>query len=185
MLSKSKTTRKLLAFYFTNPQAKKYVRQLARVLGLDAGNLSKELKKFETQGLFLSTRNGDQKIFYLNKNYHLFEEYKNIILKTEGIEASLKKLLSQFKKIEQAYIFGSFADNSQRTDSDIDLLVIGQVDFGKLNRGINQLEKKLQREINQVVYSSQEFQAQKRKSPFLKNILRNKKVILIGQDETK
>jgi len=53
MLSKSKTTRKLLAFYFTNPQAKKYVRQLARVLGLDAGNLSKELKKFETQGLFL------------------------------------------------------------------------------------------------------------------------------------
>lgn len=179
MLPKSKTIKKLLTFYFTNPESKKYVRELARDLELDAGNLSKELKKLGNEGLFLFEKRGGQKIFCLNKNYPLFNEYKNIIFKTEGVIGGLQKVLSKFKKINQAFIFGSFAQGNERPDSDIDILIVGDLDFGKLNLELSKVEKELQREINQVVYSQEEFNRKKNKSPFIKDILKNKKINLI------
>lgn len=182
LLIKSQLIKKLLAFYFTNPQAKKYLRELARILDVDPGNLSKELNKLEKEGLFKFENRGGQKVFYLNKDYPLFEEYKNIILKTEGVVGSLKQVLSSFEKIDRVFIFGSFAQNNQRPDSDIDLLIIGEVDFSKINSALNELEKKLGREINQVVYSPQEFNKKKNKTPFLKDIFKNKTINLINQN---
>jgi len=48
---RSEITRKLLNYFFLNPEASLYVNELARKLGLDKRNLVKKMKELEKEGL--------------------------------------------------------------------------------------------------------------------------------------
>jgi hypothetical protein len=69
---RSKARQRLLAYYFANPAARLHLRDLAGQLDIDPANLSKELRRLETEGLFRSEVNGRQKYFQLNRDYPLF-----------------------------------------------------------------------------------------------------------------
>ena len=49
---KTKLRKKLLAHAFTHPDRKFYVRELAELIKEDPGNLSRELRKLEEEGLY-------------------------------------------------------------------------------------------------------------------------------------
>ena len=51
---RSQARRRLLAYFFTNPSSRLHLRDLAERLGIDPANLSKELRRLETEGLFRS-----------------------------------------------------------------------------------------------------------------------------------
>ena len=84
-MTRSRLRQKLLSYFFTNPNANLYLREIASVLKEDPGNLSKEFAKLEKEGIFISTLRGNQKYFSLNKKYPLYKELKSIIFKTIGI----------------------------------------------------------------------------------------------------
>jgi hypothetical protein len=69
---RSKVRQRLLAYYFANPAARLHLRDLAGQLEIDPSNLSKELRRLETEGLFRSELSGRQKYFQLNRDYPLF-----------------------------------------------------------------------------------------------------------------
>src|SRR5208282_804776 len=93
---RSKARQHLLAYYFTNPTARHHLRDLAKRLGIDPSNLSKELMRLEQEGLFRSEVNGRQKYFQLDREYSLFHEVRSIVAKTIGavplIAQSLRKI---------------------------------------------------------------------------------------------
>ena len=88
---KSKVTIKILNYFFINSDAKHYINELARILNLDPKNVDTKLKELEKEGLFKSEFLGKQRYFYLAKKYPLLKEYRQIVLKTVGIEQHLKK----------------------------------------------------------------------------------------------
>ena len=92
----TKLRKKLLTHSFTHTDEKYYVRELAGIIGEDAGNLSRELRKFEKEGLYKSFSKGGLKFYSLNKKYPLFKEVKKIIFKTEGVEGSIRELVSRY-----------------------------------------------------------------------------------------
>lgn len=180
-ITKSKLRQKLLEYFFANPKANLYVRQASLLLKEDAGNLSKELSRLEKGGIFVSNARGNQKYFSLNKEYPLFEELKSVIAKTIGIEASLKKVVSEDQGIMAAFIYGSFAQKKETNISDIDLLVIGKPDESSLMDKIDEIERKIGREINYTVYSEKDFFDRiKSKNSFILNVIRRPKVVLKG-----
>ena len=81
---RSKARQQLLAYYFTNPTARRHLRDLAERLSVDPSNLSKELGRLERDGLFRSEVSGRQKYFQLNREYSLFDEVRKIVAKTIG-----------------------------------------------------------------------------------------------------
>ena len=181
-ISKSKIRRDLLALFFSNPSQRYYLRQLERTLGYSAGNIRRELLKFQKDDLFITERAGNLLYYSLNTEHPLFEELKSIVFKTVGIEGAIKKILLQFKKIEYAFIYGSFATRSEKASSDIDLMIIGNPDTSTLNEKIAKLEKKIDREINLTLYSASEYKKRKKsKSGFMMELLRNPKIMLIGK----
>jgi predicted nucleotidyltransferase len=178
---RSDARKRLLAYYFTNPSARLHLRDLAKRLGIDPSNLSKELQRMEKEGLFCSEVSGRQKYFQLDRKYPLFHELRSIVSKTIGavplIAASLKKV----KGIREAYLYGSFARNQQDSASDIDLLVIGTPASEALAAATHRLEGQLGREINYTVLSPKEFNSRRaRKDAFLENVWHNKRVSLIS-----
>ncbi|GAH88253.1 unnamed protein product, partial [marine sediment metagenome] len=108
-ITKSKIRQDLLTLFFANPSKRYYLRELQRILGHSAGSIRRELLKFQKDNLFVTQRVGNLLYYSLNTKHPLFKELKGIISKTIGIEGSLRKTLSSIKKIEIAFIFGSFA----------------------------------------------------------------------------
>jgi len=182
---KSKLRAKLLALYFFRPDAELYLSELARVIKVDPMNLSRELSRLEKENIFISRMSGKQKYYKLNKNYLFYGELKNIVAKTVGVEKSLTEIFKDEKAIKFCFIFGSYAAGADKPGSDIDLFIIGDnsaVDsvLDKLNR----LEKKIGREINYRFFSEADFKkAVKKKNSFILNIIKNKKIFLIGDEK--
>lgn len=59
--------------------------------------------------------------------------------------------------ISVAFLFGSVASGSQKTTSDIDLMVVGRITLARLLPGLRGLQDRLGREINANIYAPEEF----------------------------
>jgi predicted nucleotidyltransferase len=183
-LARSKIRQDLLALYFSNTGRKYYLRELERLLGYSAGNIRRELIRLQKDHLFKTQKTGNLLYYSLNQGHPLFEEIKSIISKTIGVEASLKSELSSLPKIRAAFIFGSFATQSEKETSDIDVMIIGRPDMSLLNEKVRDLEHKLKRELNISVYSWKEYQAKKKtQGAFILDVLKNPKLMLIGSKD--
>lgn len=181
VLLNTKLRKKLLTYSFTHPDENYYVRELAGLIDEDPGNLSRELKKLEDEGLYTSVTKGRVKFYSLNKRYPLFKELKKIIFKTEGVEGSLREVIWRYREIALAFIYGSYARSKEKRESDIDLVVVGEIPQNKFTRDIRVLETKLNREINFTLYNMKEFEKEREKEGgFLNLILSDKMIILKG-----
>jgi DNA-binding transcriptional ArsR family regulator len=76
----TKLRKKLLAFSFSHPGESFYVRELSGLIREDPGNLSRELRRLEEEGIYRSATRGKEKFYSLNKSYPLFREVKKIVL---------------------------------------------------------------------------------------------------------
>ncbi|MFH1459346.1 MAG: nucleotidyltransferase domain-containing protein [Candidatus Omnitrophota bacterium] len=177
---RSKVTIKLLDYYFLNPEAQVYINELARILELDPKNTETKLKEMEKEGLFKSEFRGKQRYFFLAKDNPVLKHYRQIFLKTYGIEKRLKDALSGIKGLREAYLFGSYASNKMDSSSDIDLLAIGTHSVLELQRVATKWQKDTGREFNVTNLNSQEFAAKKKdKNHFINSVFKTKTIRLI------
>lgn len=180
---KSKARLSLFRLYYTNPDKEYYLRELERILSTPVSIIRKELVSLERSGMFKLTRKANLCYYSLNKDYPLYEELKNIVFKTVGIQGALKGLLLSIPGIETAFIYGSYAKEQDNAKSDVDLFIIGNIDEDLLLPGINELEEKLHREINYSLYSRGNFDKKKKEhDPFIENVTENQKIFLIGEE---
>jgi predicted nucleotidyltransferase len=182
LLFKTNLRKKLLTHLFTHPNENFYVREIASSIDEDAGNLSRELNLLAEEGLCSYFRRGNSKFYSLNHTYPLFNEFKQIIEKTEGVQGTLKELVDKSPGIKTAFIYGSFAKNKAAKTSDIDLVVAGKFSNSKFLDLIRAAESKLNREINYTAYTPEEFEAEtNKKGAFLNIILKDKLIPLKGK----
>ena len=74
----------------SNPDKSYYVQELSGLIKEDPGNLSRQLRKLEEEGLYNSITKGKVKFYSLNKAYPLFKEMKKIVLNSIGGEGKGK-----------------------------------------------------------------------------------------------
>ena len=85
------------------------------------------------------------------------------------------------RKVNHAFVDGSVARSGETAHSDLDLMVVGKVDFGTVVSKLTDAQKALNREINPTVYSVKEFQW-KLRGNFLKNVVAEKKLFIKGDE---
>ncbi|MHB1276065.1 MAG: archaellum operon transcriptional activator EarA family protein [Candidatus Humimicrobiaceae bacterium] len=184
-LTKSKVRRKILSYFFSNTEQELYLREIARLIDEDPGNLSKELSKLEKEQLFISRFRGNQKYYYLNKEYPLFNEIKSVVFKTTGVKGLIQNLVTNSNGVIAAFIYGSYANNTENSYSDIDLCLI--IDNNVFNDDafvieINKIEKTISRDIEYIYYSEVEWNQKVRsQESFILNLISQPKIILIGE----
>ncbi len=176
---RSKVSQKILSYFMLQQGSEVYVNDLARTLNVESGNLTRKLLALEKEGILKNRWQGKQRYYSLNKSFPLLKEYKNIVLKTLGLEQILKTVLSKIAGIKKAMIFGSYAQDRMDSHSDIDLLVIGDHSTVDLQRAVAQIQKSVQRDINAVSMSLQEYNDKKSNDPFLKSIEAKKSVKIV------
>jgi len=178
------TRRAILALLYGNAGEQFYLREVVRRTETALGAAQRELKKLTDAGLVSREKRGNQVYYRANSANPIFTELKGILTKTAGIRDVLYQALEPVKnRIRVAFIYGSVARGTDTPSSDIDLMLIGDVGFSEVTSYLNAVESKVGREINPTVYPPSEYVGKlKRRNHFLRSVLGQKKVFVVGDE---
>jgi uncharacterized protein len=179
-----KTRQAVLALLYDKADSSFYTTQILDAVKIGHGTVQRELKNLTEAGIIVREVRGHQVYYRANERCPVFDELKNIVRKTFGIVDVIRKsLATRANKIRVAFIFGSIANRTEDRDSDIDVMIIGDIEFGDVIDLFSPAEKSLRREINPVVYPVEEFQQKvKNDHHFVKTVLEGEKIFLIGDE---
>lgn len=174
--------RQVLGLLLLRPDDSLHVREISRLTGVPAGSLHRELRTLTEAGLLLREPVGNQVRYRANRAAPLYPELAEIFRKTTGLADVLRDALAPLgKKIQLAFVFGSLAQGTEKSGSDVDVFVIGRASFSAIVAALSPLRERLGREVNPVVMTAAEFAAQRaEKDRFIARILKEPKLFVIG-----
>jgi predicted nucleotidyltransferase len=176
--------RQLLAQLLLRPSENFHVRELARITGISAGTLHRELKSLADTGLLSREQVGNQVRYQANQSCPIYKELAAIFRKTVGLADLLREaLLPLAGKITSAFVFGSMASGEQRAASDVDVLVLTDADLLSVVVALAPVGEALGREINPVVMPVAKFLEQlKNQERFAVRVSAEPKLFVVGND---
>jgi len=105
-------------------------------------------------------------------------------LKTEAVGDRLREALTGLRDIRVAFIYGSTAKGTESPSSDVDLMVIGEVDLDALDRAIDSIEEEIGRTVNYTLFRVEEWQKRVAQGhSFLTDVLTHDKIFVIGDED--
>jgi len=164
----SKTRIKLLIRLFFNPQAKSYLRELAKEFDVSTNSVREELNQLTKTDLLKSEKNGRQIYYMANTKHSLFPELKSMVSKVMGIDQVIDSIVMRLGDLERAYLIDDYAEG--KDTGIIDLLLVGDIDEYHLNDLSRKTERYIKRKIRSLVLNRDElhdFQARSKNRPCL------------------
>jgi uncharacterized protein len=177
-----RTRRRVLAWLFGHPDERFYLRQIVRQSGAAQGAVQRELQLLGEAGILRRTVEGRQVYFQANRESPIFPELHALLLKTAGIVDAVREALAPLAKgICTAFIFGSAARDELRSDSDVDVFVVGDASFTAVANALATAQARLGRDVNPTVYPPAEFRKKIRGGHhFLTTVLQEPRLFAIG-----
>ncbi|MBI3272989.1 MAG: nucleotidyltransferase domain-containing protein [Planctomycetes bacterium] len=182
VLLASRVKAELFRLLFTVPAREIHVRELARRARLNEATVRQELRRLSGLGLIEVRRDGNRAYYRANPRHPIYPDLRNLVLKTSGLAEVLREAL-RHPAVGLAFVFGSIAAGTERPESDVDLMVIGEIGLREVSKLLSGVGGKLGREVNPHVLTREEFGRRKRtRDHFLGSVLNAPKMFVIGDD---
>lgn len=182
MLSKVRV--ELVELFFQKPEEMWYVRELTRLVGEEINAVRRELSRMQDVGMVKSEERGNRLYYMLNTSYDFFSDLLTLVAKTTGLGKEIKKNRKKLGDLSYVMFSGTFARRKPHKNTDVDILIIGDVVIPELTALVKVEEEKRGHEINYTVLSADEFEFRKmRRDPFLRDILGGGRVMIIGDED--
>lgn len=176
----SRTRAEIFNVLFGVNQIELHNREISRRTGLSEASVRQELGKLADLDLVTVRRNGNRVYYSANKNNPLYKEIHYLVLKTTGLVDVLREALID-DRIEIVFIFGSFAEGVESSNSDVDLLLISDIGFREVSSLLSGIPEMIEREINPIVLSREEYLIRRRSEDhFVHNVLNGAKLFVKG-----
>jgi DNA-binding transcriptional ArsR family regulator len=178
----SNTKQQILAATLLQPERCWYLVELARHLRLRPSSLQRDLRQLTDAGILTRRRDGNRVYFQADRACPVFPELAQILFKTVGVVEAIRNALEPLHdQIDVAFIYGSMATSTERSISDIDLMVIGSAQLSRVAPLLRDLERQVGRPINPTVYGRDEFVKRVQgENHFLKSVLRGGSLFIKG-----
>jgi len=122
-----KIRRAVLATTLMHPNRWWFLTDLARHIGVSPSSLQREMESLVEVGILLRRQEGKQVYFKPDSNCPILSELQGIMTKTLGLVDVLQNTLLPFSEsIKVAFVYGSIARSEELSESDVDLMIIGQ-----------------------------------------------------------
>lgn len=156
------------------------VRDLERLIGMSIGAVQHVVGRLEREGLLRRRRLGNLALFSLNQQHPLYREIEAVVTKTVGIAPLLARALAEVEGVRLAFIYGSYvsvfsnAKSAWSAESDVDLLVVGDVDPRTISRIAREVGGGTGRQINYTVFGAKELvEKLDRRESFISEVFRS------------
>ena len=156
----SPSEQQLLGLVLTHPDREFGTLELLKQMGSSRSSGSHVLDRWVKSGVLRERRVGNQRRLSANRDFLLFPELRKIALKTVGLAQPLCAALQPIaNSLSEAFIFGSVATGSDTSESDIDVVLVGNVDLFTVSPLIDHAEQLLGRRVHVNIYSQDEWAA--------------------------
>ncbi len=150
----------MLSALLLHPDRQYGSNELIAIGGPGQGAGKRILEQFETSGVVTKTPRGNQRLYLANRQHPIYPELRSICLKTFGLADVIGEELSQYREhISEAFVFGSIAQGTDKPQSDVDLMLVANLDLLELGEVLERLESALGRRIDLNLYTDEEWAA--------------------------
>ena len=178
----SPTMQGVLSATVLRPEREWYLSDLASHLGVRPSSLQRTLAKLSRAGILHRHGNGNRVYYRADPACPILSELSSILVKTAGIAEPLREALGPLAgRIAVAFIHGSIAEARERSESDIDLILIGDASNSDVALARRPVQERLGREVNVTRYTPKEFATKLADGHhFLSSVLKKPRIFLIG-----
>ncbi len=178
------TRRALLGLLYGLPDRAYYLREIVAQLGAGMGQVQRELRRLTQAGILRRFEQGRHVFYQAEQRCPVFDELRALVAKTVAGADHLRHALTELEdRIAVAFVFGSVARGDDRAESDLDLLVVGDVSLQEVVTSIDSVQRTFGREINPIVYPTEELRAKLEGGHhFLTTVLADEKIFIMGTE---
>lgn len=151
----SEAAARIVRYFLLRPERRPHLRELQRVLDLGGASVQRELERFVRIGALQRHKEGRQTHYRAVTGSAVWNAIRILEANSADPTPLVRNAFTDVAGIEAAFLFGSFAKGTQRSDSDLDLFVIESptVDKKRLFTQLGELQLVLGREVNAVRYT--------------------------------
>jgi DNA-binding transcriptional ArsR family regulator len=151
-----------LAWLFLHPEQEYSLTDLAQRFGVSRSTAMREANHFVAAGLVAERRQGNLRFVRARNDNVVAGPLAELLALTYGPPAVLSELLASIPKVQEAYVYGSWAARYRGQDGDVprdvDVLIVGEADDDDLFDAARSAERTLGREVNIRRVSAQAWQ---------------------------
>ena len=178
----TKAQQKVLTLFFSHPDKSYYLNEVVHLAAMGKGAISRELGKLTDAGLLVVSKQGNQNHYQANAHCPVYADMISIVKKTFGVTGLLRSAITPLlPQLEQAFIYGSVAKGEEHSDSDVDVMLVGNnLSYSEVMELLDVVEEQLQRPVNPTLYSPQEFSERLRQGQnFLSKVMQQPQINLL------
>lgn len=143
---------KLLNVFLLNPDEEFFIRELTRKLDEQINSVRRELDNLKKIGLLKSRVRNRKKYFYVNKEFLIYNELRDIFLKASSNDEQMGRAIAKMGEVYFLLLSGKFIGKI----TNVDLLLVGEVDKKKLQKYLDEkMEGK--KDIKFTIISKKDF----------------------------
>lgn len=176
---------RVLGLLFGQPDRRFQSAELIRLARGGTGAVHRQLSRLASAGLVSVTYLGNQKYYQASQNSPVFPELHGLIQKTIGVAEPIRRALARHApEILAAFVYGSVAKGTDRSGSDIDLMVISEkLSYTDVYEAVQPTEAILGRQINPTVVTPSDWRSKRADKHSFAGRLRGKPLVfIIGSD---
>jgi len=148
---------RLLALLYADPSRGWTISELAAALSVHVATVQREVERLEEAGILKSDRVGRARVVRPDLRSPYADDLSSLVTKAFGPRQILAGLLGGVAGIEEAYVFGSWADRYEGVrgpvPGDVDVLVVGDPDLDAIDAAAQEAEARLGREVSITIRS--------------------------------
>jgi len=177
-----KVRRNILSTLFLHSGRSFYLLELIRIIASGRGAVQRELSRLTKAGLVVRTRKGNQVHYRANEKALIFEELRAIFSKTTGLNDAVTAALAPIEdQTGLAFIHGAFAAGKAQRESDIELVVVSDVQEARIEELLETVSEETGRRVRLTSLSPEELTRRYAAAePAVRRILEESKIFLIG-----
>jgi|ERR1043166_8352194 predicted nucleotidyltransferase len=182
----SRVQARVLGIVFGQPDAEFQLAEIISKARSGRGAVQRELAKLTDAGIVVTVAYGNRKLYRANRMSPIFNELRQLVLKTTGVVDPLREALTAYRKsIRSAFVYGSVASGKDTAKSDIDLMIVGDnLSYSEVYGSLQKAESVLARPINPNLVSVGDWARKvKDKRSFATRISNLPKLFVIGNED--
>ncbi len=176
-LFSSDSTWKIISYFLQNPTTETYSRELERLLKISSGSTSTICNVLEEQQILKSQDKANLHLFFLNNENVVVRKLKS----TRFLSTLFRyRTCFEHEEFQSVVLYGSYASGEFNEKSDLDLLVITNVEKAKVKELFKEMKDKLPVDISLNIFTfSQWKDIISKNNRFYKEVLSNH-ILLYG-----
>lgn len=172
---------RILELLFLNPGESFHLRGIAARTGVPPSSLHSMLPNLLRLGLLRTAGGSGGKRYQANLELPGAVELGRLIAQYSLPTDRLRQVANSLPSVVAAAVFGSYAFGSAQSESDIDVLIVGEISRIEAQASFNKIAREFSKKINVTVLTREEFKSQAPlESSFVAEVLSNPLIPLKG-----